>query len=255
MTPSQVCKNQVCDYCSGRFGMVTHRRWGNKFCKRTCKNAYLRENYRSLSDWSIPRFFFAGGACLAASLAVAVLTLLSLASAHAAPNEEQPAATVSLEFNKDDGTLYIDLSGPIVAGTADDVRAAQGKYGTALNRVVLFLDSAGGRVDDGDRLIEVLNELKLRHQLITCGAPRQAVCIHVHTDFPPRRGPSCGAGKHLALPRGRPTTGERHTANRHGRDVAVVPQILRSRRGPNALAQKYRAHDRGNRPVANRAPY
>src|SRR5215472_6367528 len=35
MTPSQVCKHQVCDYCSGRFGMVTHRWWGNKFCKRT----------------------------------------------------------------------------------------------------------------------------------------------------------------------------------------------------------------------------
>src|SRR6516225_9466230 len=99
MTPSQVCKHQVCDYCSGRFGMVTHRRWGNKFCKRTCKNAYLRENYRTLSDWIIPRFFFAGGACLATALAVAVLTLLSLASAHAAPDEEQPAATVSLEFH------------------------------------------------------------------------------------------------------------------------------------------------------------
>jgi hypothetical protein len=135
--------------------MVTQRCWGNKFCKRTCKNAHLRENYRTLSDWIIPRFFFAGGACLATALAVAVLTLLSLASAHAAPDEEQPAATVSLEFNKDDGTLYIDLSGPIVASMADDVRAAQGKYGTALNRVVLFLDSAGGRVDDGDRLIEV----------------------------------------------------------------------------------------------------
>ena len=175
MTRSQVCKHQVCDYCSGRFGMVTHRRWGNKFCKRTCKNAYLRENYRILSDWIIPRFFFAGGACLAAALAVAVLTLLSLASAHAAPNEEQPAATVSLEFNKDDGTLYIDLSGPIVASTADDVRAAQGKYGTALNRVVLFLDSAGGRVDDGDRLIEVLNEIKLRHQLITV-VPHGKLC-------------------------------------------------------------------------------
>ncbi len=23
--------------------MVTHRWWGNKFCKRTCKHAYLRE--------------------------------------------------------------------------------------------------------------------------------------------------------------------------------------------------------------------
>ena len=121
MTRSQVCKHQVCDYCGERFGMVTQRCWGNKFCKRTCKNAYLRENYRTLSDWIIPRFLFAGGACLATALAVAVLTLLSPASAHAAPDEEQPAATVSLEFNKDDGTLYIDLSGPIVASMADDV--------------------------------------------------------------------------------------------------------------------------------------
>jgi hypothetical protein len=23
--------------------MLTHRWWGNKFCKRTCKGAYLRE--------------------------------------------------------------------------------------------------------------------------------------------------------------------------------------------------------------------
>jgi hypothetical protein len=55
-----------------------------------------------------------------------VLTLLLLASANAAPSEGQPAAGVSLEFNKEDGTLYIDLSGPIVASTADDVRAALG---------------------------------------------------------------------------------------------------------------------------------
>ena len=95
-----------------------------------------------------------------------MLTLL-LASANAAPGEERPVAGSSLEFNKEDGTLYIDLSGPIVAGMADDLRAALGKYGTTLNRVVLFLDSAGGKVDDGDRVIEVLNEIKLRHQLIT----------------------------------------------------------------------------------------
>src|SRR6266404_6334528 len=43
MRRPQVCKHQVCDHCGGRFGMVTHRWWGNKFCKRTCKDAYLRE--------------------------------------------------------------------------------------------------------------------------------------------------------------------------------------------------------------------
>ena len=126
MTRSQVRKHQVCDYCGERFGMVTQRWWGNKFCKRTCKSAYLRENDLTLSGWVIPRSLFAG---VAAALAVSMLTLMLLASANAAPSEEQPAAGVSLEFNKEDSTLYIDLSGPIVAGTVDDVRAALGKHG------------------------------------------------------------------------------------------------------------------------------
>ena len=91
--------------------MVTHRWWGNKFCKRACKNAHRRENHHTQSGWVIPRFFtFAGGACLAAAVAVAMLTLL-LASANAAPGEERPVADSSLEFNKEDGTLYIDWSG------------------------------------------------------------------------------------------------------------------------------------------------
>jgi hypothetical protein len=38
-----VRKHQVCDRCGGPFGMITHRWWGNKFCKRTCKDACLRE--------------------------------------------------------------------------------------------------------------------------------------------------------------------------------------------------------------------
>jgi hypothetical protein len=41
--PTQARKPQVCDHCGGRFGLVTHRWWGNKFCKRACKDMYLRE--------------------------------------------------------------------------------------------------------------------------------------------------------------------------------------------------------------------
>src|SRR5262245_17807579 len=33
----------ACNHCGGRFGMVTYRCWGNKFCKRRCKHAFLRE--------------------------------------------------------------------------------------------------------------------------------------------------------------------------------------------------------------------
>jgi hypothetical protein len=38
-----VRSRQVCDHCGGPFGMVTHRWWGGKFCRRRCKDAYLRE--------------------------------------------------------------------------------------------------------------------------------------------------------------------------------------------------------------------
>jgi ATP-dependent protease ClpP protease subunit len=162
--------------------MVAETSQCNKFCKKTCENASLRENHNTLSGWIMPRFFtFAGGAYLAAAAAIAVLTLL-LASANAAPGEEQPAAGMSLEFNKEDGTLYVDLSGSIVAEMADDLRAALGKYETTLNRVILFLDSAGGRVDQGDRIIEVLNEAKLRHRLITVVPPGKlcaSMCIPI----------------------------------------------------------------------------
>jgi hypothetical protein len=34
---------QLCDHCGGPFGMVTHRWWGSKFCRRRCKEAHIRE--------------------------------------------------------------------------------------------------------------------------------------------------------------------------------------------------------------------
>ena len=50
-----VCKRQVCDRCGGRFGMITHRWWGNKFCKRTCKDAYLRELWTIFINGHVPQ--------------------------------------------------------------------------------------------------------------------------------------------------------------------------------------------------------
>jgi hypothetical protein len=103
MRRPQVWKHQVCDHCGGRFGMVTHRCWGHKFCKRTCKNAYLGENHHMLSGWVIPFFAFAGGAWLAAAVAVVVLALPFVLST-AAPAEEQSTAGASLDFDKKGST-------------------------------------------------------------------------------------------------------------------------------------------------------
>ncbi len=40
---TQAPKRQVCGHCGGSFGLVTHRWWGNKFCKKVCKEAYVGE--------------------------------------------------------------------------------------------------------------------------------------------------------------------------------------------------------------------
>jgi ATP-dependent protease ClpP protease subunit len=51
-----------------------------------------------------------------------------------------------------------------------------------LNLVVLFLDSAGGQVEEGDGVIEAFNEIKLRHQLITVvthGKLCASMCIRI----------------------------------------------------------------------------
>jgi hypothetical protein len=64
MEEPQIRKFQVCDRWGGRFGMVRHRWWGHKFCKRECKDAHPREV--SLGREAIARWRMATG--LAATL-------------------------------------------------------------------------------------------------------------------------------------------------------------------------------------------
>jgi hypothetical protein len=114
---------------------------------------------------------------------VVILALtLPLAAANATSDDEQAAASSSLEFNEKDGSLNMEWSGPILPGMADYLRAALDRYGTASHRVVLFLDSAGGQVDEGDRVIHVLNEIKPTHRLVTAvlnGKLCASMCIPI----------------------------------------------------------------------------
>jgi|ERR1700722_8016103 len=44
----------LCNHCGGPFGLVTHRWWGSKFCKRRCKEAHIREimlDRRTIHRW------------------------------------------------------------------------------------------------------------------------------------------------------------------------------------------------------------
>ena len=131
----------------------------------------MRQNLKS-ADRFIPLALARARLCSFArhaffAAAIALTLALPFASADPAPAEEQAPAVLSLDFNQADGILEIDWSGLIAAGVADELRASVAKYGTDLKRVVLFLDSAGGQVDEGDRVIAVLNEIKQGHRLAT----------------------------------------------------------------------------------------
>jgi hypothetical protein len=115
-----------------------------------------------------------------AGLAV-VAVGLPLGSAIAAP-DEQPAATASVDFDKKDGTLYLAWSGQIAPGMAEYVRTAFAKYATVSHRVVLLLNSGGGQVEEGERVIHILQEIKQTHRLTTAvlhGKICASMCINV----------------------------------------------------------------------------
>jgi hypothetical protein len=66
----------------------------------------------------------------------------------------------------------------------------QGADGAASHRVVLFLNSAGGQVDEGDRVIHLLDRIKPTHRLITVvldGSLCASMCIPVFLPGPPAR--------------------------------------------------------------------
>jgi hypothetical protein len=86
MRRRQIRTFQVCDRCGGRFGMVTYRWWGRKFCKRACKDAHLREV--SLGREAIARWRMAAG--LAATL---------MLSAVNAPSAKSNGA-IAVQFSK-----------------------------------------------------------------------------------------------------------------------------------------------------------
>jgi hypothetical protein len=52
--PDSQHKNKRCDACGGSLGLIVHRWWGYRFCRKACKNRHLAkiENQREkLREW------------------------------------------------------------------------------------------------------------------------------------------------------------------------------------------------------------
>ena len=35
--------SRQCSFCSGRFGLIRHHHWDAQFCRKSCKEAYLKK--------------------------------------------------------------------------------------------------------------------------------------------------------------------------------------------------------------------
>jgi hypothetical protein len=84
--------------------------------------------------------------------------------ARAIPYQDLPLVDSTID---DDGTLLISWNGPVVVGMSAYLRSVFEKHASASRRIVLHLDSIGGDVEEGERAIAVLQELKATHWLVT----------------------------------------------------------------------------------------
>ena len=96
-----------------------------------------------------------------------------------AASEDQKA---SAEVQVEQGTLYIAYSGPVVPGMAKFLANEFAKYRDWTRRVLLILNSPGGSVEEGERVIDVLREIRVTHQLDTAvfqGATCASMCVPI----------------------------------------------------------------------------
>jgi ATP-dependent protease ClpP protease subunit len=106
---------------------------------------------------------FAGRVGIVAAIAMIAIGL-SGGNARAIPNQDLPLVDSAIY---EDGTLFISWSGPVVVGMSAYLHSVLEKHASEYRRIVLHLDSVGGDVEEGERAIAVLQEVKATHWLVT----------------------------------------------------------------------------------------
>src|SRR5947209_1564006 len=101
------------------------------------------------------------------AVAVAVtITAIGLfgRDARAIPMQGRPMVEAAINRQ---GILFISWTGPVVPGMSEYLRTTFEKHASTSHRVILHLDSIGGDVFEGERVIQVLQRIKKTHRLIT----------------------------------------------------------------------------------------
>jgi hypothetical protein len=103
-------------------------------------------------------FFAARSLGLIALSAIAIsATGLFGREAQAIPIQPHPLVEVMID---QEGTLLLSWTGKVVTGMNDFIRTTYEKHGPTVRRVVLHIDSVGGEVEEGERVIQTLRRIK-----------------------------------------------------------------------------------------------
>ncbi len=118
---------------------------------------------------------------LTAAAALAVPFLAAAPAAHAL-EAERGGLSVSLS-NSRPGSVVLNWRGPIAAPMANQIRDAFEAHKSKANRFVLRISSTGGLVPEGERVIDVLTQIKATHQLdtaVTQGDICASMCVFIY---------------------------------------------------------------------------
>ncbi|MDX2201639.1 MAG: hypothetical protein NW223_02735 [Hyphomicrobiaceae bacterium] len=118
--------------------------------------------------------------CLRMAAAVAIL-LLAAVSARAEP--PPPGRLVVEPAARSDGTVTMAWSGRVAGSMADQIRAVFEAERHRARRIVLKLNSGGGSVSEGERVIGLLREIRATHDLETVVEQGQicgSMCVFIY---------------------------------------------------------------------------
>src|SRR5262245_40067709 len=119
---------------------------------------------------------------IASLLLVAVLALLLIQVRPAAAGEDRGELRVE-QPKPGSGTLVRAWRAKVGQPMAAQIKEAFERHRNQGTRVVLTLDSGGGSVAEGERVIEVLRHIKETHRLVTAVAQGQkcgSMCVFIY---------------------------------------------------------------------------
>lgn len=126
-----------------------------------------------------------GRAATLLALAMLPVVLFTSLAAHAESPLLRPVKLRSGKMHGHEDVLVMVWNGAIGKGMTEQIRAAFDRHKDDTRTVVFRLDSPGGSVAEGERVIKVLRDIKRTHKLVTSvGAGKRcgSMCVFLYTE-------------------------------------------------------------------------